>query len=129
MPTETQQATTVPIAIKATITRISRVKYRDGTSRLQVECTHDDGSEWGGKIRDGIDINNPDRESLYGRWSILVDPTTDIDKQKQILYNDWSLIGMDIILSVVEAGKWYNIKSVSKSITEPVYESDDDIPF
>ena len=36
---------------------------------------------------------------------------------------------MDIILSVVEAGKWYNIKSVSKSITEPVYESEDDIPF
>ena len=120
--------------LEATIFSIEKRKSKAGNAAIQVTCIHEDGSQWGMRIRDWIN-HSTEYAHVWTRWGHLVKPNCNADIAKEILTGDnFDLIGLEVQVEAEETDfKTKRVKNVylkgqAPDITVPV-EIDDDIPF
>tara|TARA_R110000824_G_scaffold354555_1_gene541672 strand:+ start:9469 stop:9801 length:333 start_codon:yes stop_codon:yes gene_type:complete len=106
--------------LKAKITGIEKKVSKKGNAGIIVHCNHQDGSEWGLRIRDWITWDS-EYDFIFKRWAELVKPNCTLEEARQILVGEsWALIGMDVSLEVEDGDFGKNVKKVI---------IDDGIPF
>jgi len=106
--------------LKAKITGIEKKVSKKGNAGIIVHCNHQDGSEWGLRIRDWITWDS-EFDFIFKRWGDLVKPKCTLEEAKEILGGaNWSLIGMNVTLEVEDGEYGKDIKKVT---------FDDGIPF
>ena len=119
--------------IEATIHSVEKRKSKAGNAAIQIICIHQDGSQWGERIRDWIN-ESTEYAHVWTRWGNLLKPNCNADTAKEMLLGDcWDLIGLEVEVEVDDGDYGKRVKNVyikgqAPDITVPA-EIDDDIPF
>tara|TARA_R100000655_G_scaffold60441_1_gene98821 strand:- start:304 stop:687 length:384 start_codon:yes stop_codon:yes gene_type:complete len=118
--------------LEATIFSIEKRKSKAGNAAIQVTCIHQDGSQWGMRIRDWIN-HSTEYAHVWTRWGHLVKPNCNADTAKEILTGDnYDLIGLEVQVEVEDGDFGKRVKNVflkGAEIPEKPIEVVDDIPF
>tara|TARA_R110002020_G_scaffold413910_1_gene623474 strand:- start:218 stop:595 length:378 start_codon:yes stop_codon:yes gene_type:complete len=121
--------------LEATIFSVEKRKSKAGNPAIQITCIHQDGSQWGERIRDWIN-ESTDYAHVWTRWGQLIKPSCNAETAKEMLIGDcWELIGLEVEVEVDDGDFGKRVKNVylkgkapDIDITIPA-EIDDDIPF